>query len=270
MIVGLVSSYREGLPLLGTLASAARGCDVVLVAEGPTADGQVGEAAGDPSPLPGGSRRTTGNAVVTNGAWATDAEKRTHLLEWAQEVHQRKGPSLPLWCLWLDGDEVLVWPEYLRDWCYRADLPAHVSPAGEKISPVDETATGGWAIRLVELDGSVVKCYGKIIRGDKVARYLESSYQVELAGGMVVALPNVPICTAGGIPLRPADLPADIIPEAETTQRWLAEYRPPLAGEPHLLHRPFLRHPARSARRLHEAEGEWFPNALEQHGLGGL
>lgn len=260
MIVGLVSAYREGPPLLGTLASARKGCDYVLVAEGPTADGAVGPAAGDPSPLPGGTRRTFQGCQVTNGSWESDAEKRTHLLKWAQEWFGRKGTSDPLWCLWLDGDEVLVWPEYLRDWCYRASLP----------NQDDETATGGWAIRLVELDGSVLKCYGKIVRGDKIEAYLESSYQVRLAGGMVVALPNVPICTPGGIPLRPPELDGLMDGSDERVQRWLAEYRPPLAGEPHLLHRPQLRHPARSARRLHKAEGEWFPNALEQQGLGGI
>lgn len=245
MIYGLVSSFREGVLLDNAVRSAAVGCDQVLICEGPVNNAP---ATGPESWV--GAGGLSQNVTMRYGEWESDAAKRTDLLRWAQDLNALRcwGPA---WALWVDGDEALIWPEYLSDLTARAEY---------------ETGAGGFGIRIVEMDGSVAMCSGKIIRLDAVERYLVSSYQVELAGGMVVALPNVPICGAGGIPL------GDYDPSMPSEERdaWLAKHRPPLQGEPHLLHRSGLRAPTRTTERLHKAEGDWFTNTLEQEGLHGV
>lgn len=228
MIVGLISSYREGAQLASTVATAIQGCDMVAVFEGPVGDAPE---TGEMSPL---SLLRKQGAIVIEGEYASDAAKRTKALHWAQRKWQGMSAarSDPLWILWLDGDEVLIWPEFLRDFLRRA---AHVEDGFN------------WLIRLTEFDGSVAHCSGKCIRGDIVEEYLVSSYQVSI-NGMVIALPNVPIW-------RPGE------PMTEVN-------RPPLQGEPHILHRSGLRPPTRTVARLHDKEAEWFPQALRGAGLG--
>jgi hypothetical protein len=216
----------------------------VAVFEGPIGDTAAESSATD---IPLGTRA---NLWTKFGRWESDAAKRDDMLRWSKEHRRRRvrgaadDDNDPLWILWLDGDEVLLYGEYLRDWCERA---------------AKTTGAGGFPLRLVEMDGSVAKCYGKIVRAGVISRYLQSSYQIELHNGMVVALPNVPICSAGGIPIRPNDLIGQLDPESLSVKLWLSENRPPLMGEPHLLHRSMLRDPNRVARRQHEAEAEFFP-----------
>ena len=71
---------------------------------------------------------------------------------------------------------------------------------------------------------------------------------------MTVALPNVPICTAGGIPIGEIK---------ERNDPLLALNRPPLIGEPHLLHRHGLRNPEREAPRLHNEEEKSFSKLVK-------
>lgn len=168
------------------------------------------------------------------GHWKSDADKRTEMLKEAQAVDE------DAWAIWIDSDEILLYGEYLRNHCYRAE---------------QETATGGTTIRIVEYDGSVAQCYGKVIRIGNVRRYVMSSYEIELFNGMTVALPNVPICSAGGIPIGEIKDRDDPI---------LALNRPPLIGEPHLLHRHGLRNPERTAPRLHDEEADSFQKLVEE------
>lgn len=220
MIVGLVSCYREGRLVAGAVRSALAACDVVHVAEGPW-----GEApdVGEPSDLERWHKprkpkpRAAGGVYVRYGRWEDDAAKRTWLLE------QTRPYDPPVWGVWVDGDELLLWGEYLRDMVARAET---------------ETGTGGFGLRLVELDGSVAMCQGKVIRCENVRRYLVSSYQVELLNGMTVALPNVP--------------------HWDWQRGGPTGHRPPLAGEPHLLHRSGLRAGERAELRGHDAEAQWF------------
>lgn len=241
-IFACVSTYRDGYLLDGCLESAAR-LDAVLVADGPVqaershAFDQVG----------------TAHEYRRQGTWKSDAAKRSYMLSWAKQLHKKLGLTDTLWVLWLDGDEVLLWGEYLSDLVHRAE---------------EETGAGGFPLRLVELDGSVVMCQGKVIRANAVKRYLHSSYQVELHNGMVVALPNVPICTAGGMPLQPEQGWPGLSPEEMNA--WLGRHRPPLAGESHLLHRSVLRAPTRDVERLSTVEGEWFDERLREAGLEGV
>jgi len=158
------------------------------------------------------------------------------------------------WVVWLDGDELLLWGEYLPDMIGRAEA--------------EETAVGGFPLRIVEADGSVGLNYGRVVRTTAVRKYVLDASQAELHTGVVVGLPNEKICAAGGVPYGPFPheqapdgtlVPAQ--PGSEPVERYLARHRPPLNGEPHVLHRTLLRAPERaSVRRLSEVEADaWVP-----------
>lgn len=232
-IVALISSYKE-TDLLSSCLRSAQWCDMRMIFEGETNGENNFSDLGTALQY---------NIIQYNGVWKSDADKRTTMLDFAKELLD-DDPNY--WALWLDGDEILLWGEYLHDLCQRAEI---------------ETATGGAAIKIVEYDGSVANCFGKLIKLKSVKRYIMSSYEVELENGMTVALPNVPICTAGGIPIGEITSKNDPL---------LATNRPPLQGEPHLLHRHGLRDPSRSVQRLHDAESESFQTLVKEAGLQGV
>lgn len=246
MIVALMSTYREGALALSAARSVLPACDALIVFEGAVGE-QAGE--GEPTPVWVIEQEAREASVLTYVAewevcvWGSDAAKRTALLKCAQKFYGDTAD--PWWCLWIDGDEVLLWGEYLPDWVARAE---HVGGAG------------GFALRIVEMDGSVAKSHGRIFRGDLVEAFEESSYQARLKTGMVVALPNIPICVSGGVPCARAD-------GEPVTVDDLADLRPPLAGEPHILHRTILRSPARTVRRLHEDEPGWYFRRAGEQGI---
>jgi hypothetical protein len=199
--------------------------DHVLVCEGPV---EGNEPTGPASELPGG-KEWQNRLTMIEGAWETDAAKRTAMVEWCRARRWLAGHEV--WGLWLDGDEILLWGEYLHDWLYR------VSQQGSSENPV-----GGWPLPLVELDGSTVLCMGKLLRVDLVARYLVSSSFVELVNGDTRTVGNV-------VYWDPVTGPQHF---AEGKPHWRA--RPPLQGEPHLQHRPILRSRSRAVERQHVAE----------------
>lgn len=223
-IVGLVSSFREG-PMLQTAIRSLGALDHVLVFEGPV---EGNEAAGPVSVIPRENR-----VSVVHGAWEDDAAKRTAMVEWVRA--RRWLDDDGTWGLWLDGDEILLWGEYLRDW-----LAAAVSWTED--DPVSNPIVG-WPLTLVEMDSSVSWCMGKLVRVDRIARYLVSSSYIELVNGRRATVGNVPAW-------NPVDGPLQLGPEGRP--HWRA--RPPLHGEPHLLHRWKLRPPSRTVERQSGAE----------------
>jgi hypothetical protein len=257
MIAILCSTFREGPPFLSTLRSAiAARPDFVLVCEAAVGDNPP---AGDETELPAVGELPNDPLVEIwrpRGPFADDADKRSSMLRSAKTRANALGKPKdePLWILWLDGDELLVYPETFADLCYAASHTEGFAAGG-----------GGFPFRIVELDGSVALTYGKVIRAEIITRYVVSSYQVELANGMVVALPNVKVCAAGGIP---AMSPEDMAELGSRQDELMAIHRPPVAGESHILHRSILRHPDRIARveRQNEAEGRWFSEILGPDG----
>lgn len=234
MKIAALISYYDEKDLLPSCIKSAQYCDMRMMFSGPTnADENICDHG----------TAVQYNLIQYPGIWKSDADKRTDMLVAAQEL-LHDDPDY--WALWLDADEILLWGEYLHDLCRRAEI---------------ETATGGAAIKIVEYDGSVANCFGKLIKLESIKRYVMSSYEVELNNGMTVALPNVPICTAGGIPIGEIK---------EATDPLLATNRPPLQGEPHLLHRHGLRDPRRSVQRLHDAESESFQTLVKSAGLEGV
>lgn len=246
MIVGLVSSFREGRLVAGAIESLRPACDVVLVLEGPAPAER--EPSGPESELRRFDRAQ--DVIVRRGAWQSDAAKRSELADWARVRWARARASRgPLWLLVLDADELLLWGEYLPDYLAWLD--------GEP--DAIRNATGGFPLRHVEPDGSVHLSYGRVLNGLQVRRYLVSGYQLELASGLVVALPLLPLCSAGGIPLAPAEGPPR---DEHERDLWLAQHRPPLAGEPHVLHRHPLRQRGRAEQRMHDDEAAWFSETV--------
>jgi len=212
--------------MLKTAIGSLAALDHVVVFEGPV---EGNPAAGPDSIIPKAGQRLT----VVRGEWETDAAKRTAMVEW---VHGRRWLDDETWGLWLDGDEILLWGEYLHDWVWR------ISQQGDDANPV-----AGWPFPLVELDGSVVMCMGKLVRIDLISRYLISSSYIELANGDRRTVGNVPFWD-------PLDGPLQHMPDGRP--HWRA--RPPLAGEPHLQHRPILRSKLRGVERQHVAEARNF------------
>jgi hypothetical protein len=169
---------------------------------------------------------------VYRGSWESDAAKRSAMVAKAKQLWPGE-----LWGLWLDGDEILLWGEYLRDWL-------------ERVRQTDEGEVAGWPFALVELDGSVCVCMGKLVRVDLIRQYLASSSYIELVNGSRRTVGNV-------FYWNPVDGPMQFTGEGdERRPHWRA--RPPLQGEPHLLHRPVLRDRARTVERQHQAEERAF------------
>lgn len=230
-IITLISTYEEMDNMLQSCIYSARWSDQIFVFEGSTKASKNSRIKNG-IPISSGTFGTP--YMYYSGHYVSDADKRTDMLKEAQAWDEDS------WALWLDGDEILNYGEYLKDHCARADM---------------ETATGGTTIRIVEYDGSVAQCYGKLIKVGNLRRYIMSSYEVELESGFTVALPNVPICSSGGIPIGEIKEREDPI---------LALNRPPLIGEPHLLHRHGLRNPERKAPRLHDEEAKSFDTLLAE------
>lgn len=225
-IIGLVSSWREGSLVQLAVQSALAGCDHVLVVDAPVGAG--GAWLGEPSDFsPFVTRRGVPSTQrlslrQTDVPYPTDAAKRTAMLGTACRKWRREGSNDPLWGVWVDGDERLLWPEMLRHYIARG---AH-------------TRNPNFPLRLVESQGGAVSlCYGKVVRLDLIAEYVSSSYEVRLHGETITR--------AWG----------------NDNQHWnwqqggnVEGARPPLQGEPHLLHLSPLRPPGRAEERLHDAE----------------
>lgn len=236
MIVGLVSSFREGALVQLAVASALDGCDYVLVVDAPVGAG--GATAGDPSDFrPFLSR--AGNVGAPRLSlmdrapghpyepFASDAAKRTFMVERARNVYGRRlnrARGERLWGVWVDGDERLMFPEMLRHYIARGE----------------HTGSPNFPLRLVEAQGGAVSlCYGKVVDLLAVERYVASSYEVQLFGE--------PISRAWG--------------NDNAHWNWqqggnIEGARPPVQGEPHLLHLSALRPPGRDSERMHSAEAD--------------
>lgn len=229
-IVGLLSTFAEGPLGEAAARSLARACDRLIIGEGP-----IGEATARPHRWP-----SIKAGHLLTGEWPTDAAKRTALVRAAQEATGGK----PFWVVWLDGDEILLWPEHLRLWIHRAEAEDWAATSS------DLKQTGGFPVRLVELDGTTVQATGRVIRGDLIEAYLHSIVEVKMKSLLSsIPLPNVPAWEPGREETLPGgetiQVPADTI----TGYR-----RPPLQGEPHILHLSALRDPGRGAERQSEAE----------------
>lgn len=257
MIVGLVSTYREGSLALSAVRSLLTCCDSVRVMEGP-----IGHAHEAGNPTDWRELAKDQRVIVHAGEFGSDAEKRTALLN-----KTRRFPT-PTWGVILDGDEALIWGEYLRDQI-------------ERMRDADPNATGQ-SLRIMESDGSVAQINARILRLDLVESYVHSSYHLRFTNGTEAARPNFLLRLAGQTDLPPHRDLIDQLkkikprhvewsPENEATirdlERELAtgyiQRRRPLAGEPHILHRSVLRPASRAPiPRMSAVEQETLAKSL--------
>lgn len=244
-LLGLVSCYREGRLVQGAIRSVLAACDHVIVFEGP-----AGERVGDDCPatdIPAADREAI---VYREGEWHSDAVKRTALVK-----ATRGYGDGPIWGVWVDGDEVLLNGEYLRDllqavlWRDEQEREKAIR-SGDRFAP-----TAGFPIRLVEMDGSVALCRAKVVRVDLIDSYIVSSSGIRFKSGQ-----HLIEHAEGNLPQRLSEWWAPRARAMDEDRMYLA---PPLPGEPFLLHRSPLRHPARQAARMHLQEAR----ELERLGL---
>ena len=225
-VVGLVSAYKEGRLVQGAIESLERvGLDDLIVYEGP-----AGEPLGDD--VPESEYRTPDSThVLRQGRWRTDARKRNEMLQAVKRVY----PDDQVWGVWLDGDEVLVNGEYLRDrlqsviWNDEQD--------GTAVPTIHQP------LRVVEGDGSIATTNSRLVRVDLVRSVDVSVSVVTNENGVEEAWGNT----------NPdARLWVEFWMRAVESGRMLAW--PPLPCEPHIYHRSGLRHPLRRGNRMHVQE----------------
>lgn len=231
----------------GAIRSLLAACDRVVVFEGPA--GEPLEAAVPPSDFSPwwdgwAPQATIYNPAFTRGKWSTDAKKRTAMIESLRPFTE------PTWGVWVDGDEVLCNPEYLRDWLNFADWK-------EEESGVKNL---GWPLKLVEMDGSIAVCQAKVLRVDRIDGYSVSSSVFRDALGQLHGRGNyrATIDEFGtGHHLRQL---------GEENGGYLFAW-PPLPCESFIMHRSKLRHPKRTGLRMHEQEADEIAKAKAE-GLG--
>jgi hypothetical protein len=227
MLLGLISTYKEGTTARHAIRSALEACDRLLICEGPAGPPLEGAA------VPGTWMPADERAEIITGRWRSDARKRTAMLEHARS---QTWWAAPVWGLWLDGDEVLVNPEYLADWTDFFDWQNET--AGEE--PVMRIP-----LRLVELDGSISMSYVKLLRVDLVRSYDLSIANLTNTLGIVEKAGNLHEHLTGWVASHPR--------AAEGYLYWPPG---PAPLDPFIVHRSLLRHPARAGLRLHEQEAE--------------
>lgn len=226
--VGLVSAFREGPLVRGCIDSLLRArLDDLLVSEGPAGELPPGVMEAPASEYPEGLE-------VNHGRWRSDARKRNALLKEAKRRHALR-PGEPLWGIWLDGDEIVVHPELLRD-----RLQAVVWEDEAK-----GTETLNLPLWVKEADGSLGITGGRLVRLDLLSSYDVSVSVVTDHRGDEQGLGNVQ---------TDARLWLEMWLQAVDTGRMVAW--PPGPGEPCIVHRSHLRHPARRGLRLHRQEAE--------------
>lgn len=236
MIVGLVSCYEEGLLAAAAVDSLLPACDRVHVADGP-----IGDAA--PGGLATGWQeryRREQRVSIHYDAWESDAGKRSWLL-----AKTRRYPA-PTWGVIVDGDELLVHGE---------QIPALIEYREAQADAAGQVALNV-PLRLVEADGSVGFLTARVLRLDLIERWLISSYHILLRSRVEVSLPNAYPLQCGEPDRR------------ETEPTTGLQIRRPHQGEAHILHRPGLRAPQRSAERQSAAEGTVFDSLVREAGLG--
>lgn len=229
-VVGLVSAYKEGGLVQGAIDSLEKvRLDDLLVYEGP-----AGDPLGDDVPeseylLP----ETLRSYCLREGRWRTDARKRDEMLQAVKRAY----PDDQVWGVWLDGDEILVNGEYLRDRLQ--------SVVWEDDHDGSGVPTVHQPLRVIEGDGSIATTNSRLVRLDLVRSMDVSVSVVTNEWGVEEAWGNT----------NPdARLWVELWMRAVETGRMIAW--PPLPCEPFIFHRSGLRHPLRRGLRMHRQEAD--------------
>jgi hypothetical protein len=182
-LYGCVSTYNEGRLLRECLRSLLQAVECVVLFEGPWGENLLPPTSKEIEDFDNYLMELHPeiyNAIRNNrlkvhlGVWGSQARKLTSLTQFVQRWGK---PGEPVWAMHLDGDEVLLWPEQLRD---------HVERFTEA-KPFDRYMN----IKLVELDGTVGGTQTHLIRADLIEQYFVSGSQILFKGDSIpVALHN--------------------------------------------------------------------------------
>lgn len=181
-IYGCVSTYQEGRLLRECLRSLLNAVECVVLFEGPWGDfpqpTQLEYKAFENEVMELHPEiyeaRRDNRLIIRMGAWDSQARKLTEL---TRRIQKWGKPGEPVWAMHLDGDEVLLWPEQLRD---------HIERFTEA-RPFERYMQ----IKLVEMDGTVGYTQTHIVRADLIESYFVSGSQIHFKGdSFPVALHN--------------------------------------------------------------------------------
>lgn len=230
ILLGLVSSYKEGALVQGAIRSLVPWCDHTLVYEG-----QAGKPIEGVPESDFGAWAKHDKVTLHRGRWRTDARKRQAMLEASRAWES------PVWGIIVDADEVLYNGEYLRDWLQRLEYEEEVYP---------EKRFQGRPIRLMELDGGLSWVRARVLRLDRMQSYEISTAVFTTTDGHRTGQGN------------PRDLySAWAEPRALYFEQDVNLVRAPIPTEPFIVHRSALRHPERDKVRMHQQEAEEFEKA---------
>lgn len=225
--------------MTGAVRSVAPHVDAVLVLDGP-----FGEPPTDGEQSQLEPRELGRNVIVRHGGpWKDDAAKRTDHAQWARAYAARSRPGVPVFGLLVDGDELLLNGEWLRDIVERA-------------RPDDRLLS----IRIVEWDGTVLRTFCRLQRVDLVDRYVLGAHQIVFVDSPLV-FPHPTYVEVDG----PGEMPLSEL--ADSRSFVPPPHRAPLQGEPHILHRSFLRPDRRFDERASDVEHEWSVGVMREHGV---
>lgn len=249
VLAGLMPTYREG----ALAANAARSLidarlDEIMVWEGPAGEARCEDAPATDleGALPFVSFR--------EGRWESDAAKRTQMLRTLLKRH----PGRTVWGVLLDADELLVNGAHVRDLVRCKTWEDE--ERGASLADPDNLPTGGIPLRIVEYDGTVCFAFERVLRLDTLRRFVVSNLIVETVFGNEMRIGHVAETLEAEAKMRQATI------REASEEGWEFPRRlvpPPLPGEPVIVHRSHLRHPARRSLRLHEQER----SELERLGL---
>lgn len=170
MIVGMIPTYKEGKLARDAISSILNICRVVLVFEGPISGAPSDGIDSDFSEF-----RKNPRVIIKHGNWKSEVEKRNAMLNFTRRY------STPTWGIYLDADEVILWPEYIESYIEACDVQA---PEGE--------VNVACPLLRVELDGSV-QTLKRIIRLDMLERHILSMSQWKFYGSdIAVTFPAIP------------------------------------------------------------------------------
>jgi hypothetical protein len=233
-LLGLISTYKEGPTARHAIRTALEACDRVLVCEGPAGPPlQADVPETDMSDFATKYNRRwypdfRDDLVIQHGRWSSDAKKRTWMLNHARETKLIDGPTFGLW---LDGDEILVNPQYLRDWTDYATWHDH-----ERLP-----------LRLIDQNGAISVTLVKLVRVDLIRSYEVSLVNTTGPGGETHQAGNFQDTIQRYQAVDPERW-------SQIEQGYLFTSPGPAPLDPYIVHRPLLRHPARAGLRMNEQE----------------
>jgi len=170
MIVGMIPTYKEGLLARDAINSILPICKTVLVFEGP-----ISGAPSDGIPTDLSAFRKNPHVIIKHGEWKSEVAKRNEMLNFTRRY------STPTWGIYLDADEVILWPEYIESYIEACEAQ---SPEGQDcvVCP----------ILRVEVDGSIQNIK-RIIRLDLLEQHILSMSQWKFFGSdIAVTFPSIP------------------------------------------------------------------------------